>query len=149
MPNAGSIIRALDFTEAVTGEQTANSGTTTSTSFTATLTGATTAQRAFVAPTSGRVKVDWKATLSNSGANATLCGFEVRSGSVLGSGSVVTAAADAAAVRNDSTVIEGFGTHRLITGLTAGASYNAQLMFRVAAGTGTFQHLFITVTPQP
>lgn len=149
MPNAGDIIKALDFTDTELGEQLGSAGTTTSTSYTATLTGATTAQVAFVAPTSGKVKIDWRATLANSGANATLASVEVREGSVLGSGTAVVNGADSRSIRNDGTTTIGASASRIVAGLTPGASYNAQIVFRVTGGTGTFSALIIIVTAQP
>lgn len=133
----------------VTAAQAA-SGTTTSTTFTATLTGGTTCSTTFVAPPSGRVMVHNTANLSNSTTSGVLMGFEIRTGAVVGSGTVVVAADDdeansgsgVASVGRRSTV-----TTPILSGLTPGATYNIRQMFRVSAGTGTFLSKRITVVP--
>lgn len=125
------------------------SGTTTSTSYTATLTGGTACSLTFVAPPSGQVMVDNSCNLSNSLTSGVLMGFEVRTGAVIGSGSVAFAASD-----NDSVSASGVANagHRStvstpVTGLTPGATYNVRQLFRVSAGTGTYISKRLTVVP--
>lgn len=120
------------------------SGTTTSTAFTATLTGGTACGVAFTAPPSGKVFVMNTMQVGPSGGLA-LSTVRVRTGSSIGSGTDVVAASD------DNTVLCGSdmrGTSTtLVTGLTAGSSYNVQQLFRVTAGTGTFQRKTLVVKP--
>jgi len=146
MSNAGDVILAADFPTAVSDLQSAN-GTTTSTTYTPTLTGATAAGVAFVAPTSGKVLITNNARMVNSAANETYCGFTLRTGASVGSGTVVTAAADERSIIHVGTAIERQAVGYLVTGLTPGASYNVQQEFRVSAGTGTYAYRLIIVTP--
>jgi hypothetical protein len=112
------------------------SGTTTSTSFTATLTGGTTCGRTFVAPASGAVLIHNTANGFNTGG-AGFCGYEVREGGTIGSGTVFRAAADQYCLVMGANSIAMTSTNHL-TGLTAGSTYNVRQMFRVSASTGTF-----------
>lgn len=149
MTSAGSIVRAVDFTAAVIDTQ-ATSGTTTSTSYTATLTGGTACGTAFTAPTSGKVTVHNVCQISNSGGNDTWCGWVLRTGSAVGSGTTVSgySADDSRALLHNGTTVERNGSTLLVTGLTPGAAYNVQQQFRVAAGTGTFANKTLSVTSE-
>lgn len=124
------------------------SGTTTSTSYTATLTGGTTCGVAFIAPPSGLVLVHFSASLLNSGANFSIMSFEVRTGGSVGSGTVFLAADDSRIVGYVGTGQLDLGRTLPVSGLTAGSTYNARQMFRVTAGTGTFLRKNLTVSPQ-
>lgn len=146
MPNAGDPVLAGDFPAGVSDTQ-STSGLTTSTSYTTILSGGTTCGVAFTAPTSGRVLVNNFAHLFNAGANGTFCGWILRTGSSIGSGSTVTAADDARAIVNATASLEGFGSVHMVTGLTGGSSYNVQQAFKVSAGTGTFRNKHLTVYP--
>lgn len=146
MATAGQIIRAADFPDAQMDTQD-TSGTTTSVGYTAALTGGVTCTAVFVAPTSGRVQIAYGSQISNSGANNTFCSAEVRTGGVVGSGTVVSAAGDATALINASTSLVRFGGVLTLSGLTAGSTYNVQLMYRVSAGTGTYLRKHLAVTP--
>lgn len=146
MATAGQIIRAADFPDTILDTQD-TSGTTTSTGYTSTLTGGTACSCVFVAPTSGRVKIICVSQISNSGANNTFCSPEVRTGGVVGAGTVVSLAADATALINASTSLVRFGATLTLSGLTAGATYNAQQLFRVSAGTGTYLRKHLAVIP--
>jgi len=143
-----SIFRALNGPAEV-DTSVATAGTTTSTSYTATLTGAGACGVSFTAPASGKVRVDWGGQISN-GAGTGLVGisFELRTGNVVGSGTVIQAAADATAAFLVGTSVNTrmFGYDN-VPGLTANTSYNVQTMQRVSAGTGTFQQRTITVAP--
>lgn len=120
------------------------SGTTTSTSYTATLTGGTACGVAFVAPPSGKVFIMNTCQTVPSGGLA-LVTIRVRTGSSIGSGSDVIAALDdnimycGSEIRATATM--------LVTGLTSGSSYNVQQLFKVAAGTGTFSRKALVVKP--
>lgn len=150
MPSGGQRVRAVDFTTSVNSTQN-TSGTTTSTSYTATLTGGTACGVAFVAPTSGRVAIVNTADQSISAAGqAAHLSFAVRQGSTIGSGTSVLGAADDRSmyVVNDSGRQSFF---YMLSGLTAGGSYNVQQNFRTsnAANTATFQRKTLDVFPLP
>lgn len=135
--------RIIDLESAVCVEDVENaSGTTTSTSYTATLSGggAAACGIAFVAPASGTVLIHNNCTISNNtAAVATHCTVRVRTGNSIGSGSDVLAASDTNAVQHPGTSPFRAGATKLLTGLTPGADYNVQQVFRVAsASTGTF-----------
>lgn len=146
MPTAGQIIRAADFPAAASDAQ-GTSGTTTSTTFTPTLTGGTACGLTFVAPTSGKVLVTNASRLTNSGANESYCGWALRTGGTIGSGSSVFGSADARSVLHNGTTFARKGADFLVTGLTAGSTYNIQQEFRVSAGTGSFANKDLAVTP--
>jgi hypothetical protein len=122
------------------------SGTTTSGAFTATLTGGTTCSGTFVAPASGKVDVIYSAQVGNSDANdLAICSYEVREGAVVGSGTVVQAAEIPRGLYSGTTkratVVES------VSGLTAGGTYNARLMYVVTGDTGTFANKQLKVRP--
>jgi hypothetical protein len=116
------------------------SRTTTSTSYTATLSPAGLCGVVFVAPQSGKVTLLWTGEMFNSGANnITSMSPAVRTGAVVGSGSLVLAADDDRAIRVN--VVSPGDRHScayLLSGLTAGTTYNASLEQRVNTGTGNF-----------
>ncbi|HEV2784702.1 MAG TPA: hypothetical protein VGX25_35405 [Actinophytocola sp.] len=124
-------------------------GTTTSTSFTATLTGGTTCGVAFVAPPSGQVIVFNTAGMANSEATYTFTGFEVRTGGVVGSGTVFLAADDTRSLRVAEDNFIRYTVAHLVTGLTAGSTYNVRQMFRTNAGTLNVSEKHLIVQPQP
>lgn len=103
----------------------------------------------FEAPPSGRVLIHISAYIENSAANNTFMGFEVRAGTVVGSGTVVTGfgADDSRAISRNNINEAHFGRTFAVTGLTPGSDYNAQLMHRVTAGTGTLQYRHIVIEP--
>lgn len=71
---------------------------------------------------------------------SVFCGWELRTGNVLGSGTVTVAADDINAARvgseNGIRVTASSERTKLVTGLTAGNQYNVQTMHRVGAATG-------------
>jgi hypothetical protein len=146
MPSAGEPILAADFPAGVSSTED-TSGTTTSTTFTPTLTGGTACGLTFVAPTSGKVLILNNSRMVNSGANDTYCGFVLRTGAVVGSGTTVVSAADNRAALHNATVTDRRDASYLASGLTAGATYNVQQEFRVSAGTGTYANKHLIVTP--
>lgn len=149
MPRAGQRVRAVDFTDAQVSVQT-TSGTTTSTSYTATLTGGTACSCVFLAPSSGRVEIANVAQMSNSGSTFVYCAFEVRTGSSVGSGTVVFAASDDEALIVAGSNAFRFGLQRVLSGLTPGASYNVRQVFKVQSpGTGTYSRKVLAVKPLP
>lgn len=117
-----------------------DSGTVTSTSYTGTRTGTSNvAGVAFKAPASGSVRIDWACGVSNSSAsNITLASIEVRTGTSVGSGTSVLAAGDAYALQINTATETKISDFYVVSGLTARSDYNVRLMYRVTAGTGTF-----------
>jgi hypothetical protein len=87
---------------------------------------------------------------SSSAGGATLTDFEVRTGGVVGSGTVFRASSEStagvaeseAAGNNRNTVSHGF-----VTGLAAGSTYNACITYRVTAGTATINRRNISIIP--
>lgn len=124
-------------------------GTTTSVSFTAALSGGTACSLVFTAPPSGKVMIFHNCEVTqNTAAHFAIATFRVRTGNVIGSGTdVIDASNDNEAIFAASTTSVRFGSSRLLTGLTPGSSYNVQELFRVTAGTGTFQKKSLIVQP--
>lgn len=109
-----------------------------STTFTA---GTQTCAVAFVAPPSGVVVVHWKSYFQASiNDKMVFLGVEIRTGAVIGSGSVVVAANSTDTIAIGGTVTSGVpvrlkgSTYKLITALTPGASYHARLMYQTESG---------------
>lgn len=124
----------------------ATSGTTTSTTYTATLTGGTACGLAFVAPASGKVLIANSMLLVQStGSQIAYCTIRVRTGSSIGSGSDVVAAADNNSITAVAVFVTGIGRVIPVSGLTPGASYNVQQLFRVSANTGTYSGKSLSV----
>jgi hypothetical protein len=122
-------------------------GTTGSTTFTATLTGGTACGVVFTAPTSGKVMVHNNCGLFNT-TDFSICGYEVRTGNVVGSGTVVQAVDDDHALITKATNLDQRGNQWPLTGLTAGNEYNVRQLYRVVSGTGNFQRKNLSVVPQ-
>jgi hypothetical protein len=101
----------------------------------------------FIAPFTGRVKIEYVADLDGNGVVATQCGPHVREGSTLGSGADVLPASQANSVRNVGTDNRRYGASKLVEGLTPGASYNVRLEHRVSGGIGTIQFRHVIVAP--
>lgn len=127
-------------------------GSTTSTSYTATLTGSTFPGVAFVAPPSGKVTILFAAATYNSAASQDMkTAVQVRTGGTVGSGTIVYAATDSDMILTAQT--NGDATRHMsfaeVTGLTAGDTYNAQMLGKVenAANTGHWLFKFLKVIP--
>lgn len=121
------------------------SGTTTSTTYTATLTGGTACGLAFVAPPSGRVFIHNTVYFFNAGVDFCFCTIRLKTGAVIGSGTDTIAASDAECVATHE--VQRQTATRLVTSLTPGNSYNVQQLFRVTGNTGTFLNKNLTVQP--
>jgi hypothetical protein len=121
------------------------SDTSTSTSFTTA--DMTTCGVAFTAAPSGKALVHFSARIDHSTAAPGIVSFEVREGSSIGSGTVVLAASDDRRLENHNTNQSMAGATVPVTGLTAGASYNARLMHRTTSGTVTLENRRIIVEP--
>lgn len=91
----------------------------------------------FDAPASGRVELKLAARLINTGAGGTIVAPETRTGSTIGSGTVVDAVDDQRGVSHYGTSFSRNGCTHLLTGLTPGATYNTRLLHRVTSGTGS------------
>lgn len=111
----------------------------------------------FVAPTTGRVKVNWHSRFQSNttGPVRTALTVQIREGATVGSGTIVETASDAHALETPQddpaggNTRQGEGTFRIISDLTPGQTYNAQLMHRMmGAGNGTVFDRSISVTPQ-
>lgn len=121
-------------------------GTSSAGAFSATLTGGTTCSMTFVAPATGTVDIHNTAQVSNNtGGMSSIASVEVRAGAVVGSGTVVLAAAI------ENGILAGDATRCTVitpvTGLTAGSTYNVQVLYVVTGGTGTFANKRLTVRP--
>lgn len=141
-------VTALFATGASVSSTQATLGTTTSTGFTATLTSGTACSVVFTAPPSGKVLIGNNCECLNSGGGYSVCTPQVRTGAVVGSGTLVLTAADNEALVNTGTSSNRNGATRLLEGLTPGAQYNVQQLFRVQSGTGSFLRKQLIVTPQ-
>lgn len=125
------------------------SGTTTSTTFTATLTGGTACGFSFVAPSSGKVLVHNAVNMFNSGASHCVASFRIRTGGTVGSGSDVIAVADSIGLTAAGAAgpADRHGVTQLVTGLTGGTTYNIQQLVHVDGGTGTFNNKHLILVP--
>lgn len=125
-------------------------GTTSSSSYTATLAGGTACGVAFVAPASGKVLIYSTTQIQAAGGNS-FATVRVRTGGVVGSGVDFLAASD-----DNAQIVNSAGSlHRAtattpVSGLTAGATYNVQQLFKNdAAALLTSTRKNLVVVPQP
>lgn len=141
---AGEIILAGD-TPPTGSDREDGTLTTTSTTYIA---GSTVCGCTFVASTTGRAVVYHAAYLYNNNVAATThCSVRVGTGSVIGAGTQIQAAADETAVTNLGSTANRFGVLTVLTGLTPGSTYNLQTMHRVTAGTGEVRYRTVVVNP--
>lgn len=139
---SGSVITGTDATPAVLdGASSAQTG------FTTTTYAYNNMAIAFTAPTTGRVLVQWGGWLDSNGANTVYLSFEVRTGSSIGSGSVVFAASDENAMYHLNTNQCAMGMFCPVDGLTPGGSYHVRLMHRTSGGTGSVDNQEVNVIP--
>lgn len=95
---------------------------------------------AFVAPASGKVLISWRSGLDNTAADTKgVVSWEIRTGAVVGAGTVIVAASDDRAIGLRGTDEVEIGASSLVAAgtLTPGSAYNAQLMYARQVGTGT------------
>lgn len=71
---------------------------------------------------------------------------ETREGGVIGSGTIVDGVGDRGP-SNYNAVFVRVGTSRMLSGLTPGATYNARMLHRVDAGSGSFALRELIVSP--
>jgi hypothetical protein len=92
----------------------------------------------FTAPTSGRVIIAIGAALTGSAADTyAMMGFQVRTGAVIGSGTIIQAADNNEVVANLGLSDVAASHVSLVSGLTAGDPYNVQVLYKMLSGTGT------------
>lgn len=109
-------------------------------------------QATFVAPPSGKVKITWGSGIQSPSTDRfALVSFQVRSGSTIGSGTIVTAFDTTRVCQSYGVTLEqSFMNFYLQTGLTAGATYNIQLGFYygpTSGGTAYFNRPKVMVEP--
>jgi hypothetical protein len=151
MPQAGAIIRAADWDGYAIDEDTTDETNFNTTSYAL---GGTTVGTSFRAPTSGAVEIKWVARprLVTGTAIRILVSAEVRTAGVVGSGTVFSASNDDSALEiGEATGTRLGAAHvRVVTGLTAGATYNVSLWHRNAtsvASAGAIQYRAVYVSP--
>lgn len=149
---AGARAKGSDFQNLeVKGHAPLDQGTTTSTTYTTTRSGATSPVGvAFTAPPSGKVDIHWRSGLFNANSTQfTLCSFQILNGITLGSGTPFHPFSDSYNIGEVGTANRDKGSTALITGLTAGNDYNVTLGFRVqsAANAGTALRVEVSVHP--
>lgn len=114
----------------------------------------------FVAPSSGSVRIDWRARFqSNSNNTRAAVSVQVRAGGTIGGGTIVSDGDDDSALETSQSSTAGTtaaetrtqaGTWRRVTGLTAGTVYNAVTVHKMlSAGNATIFSRSIMVTPLP
>ncbi|MDR3079458.1 MAG: hypothetical protein LBV60_00765 [Streptomyces sp.] len=107
---------------------------------------------AFTAPLSGRVMLHINGRVQNTiDSAAGFLSAQVRTGSAIGSGSIVEDANDSRAIRGAGGSFDRVGITHLTTGLTPGATYNARLLHKTSASTSlaSFAHRELIVVPAP
>lgn len=145
-------VAAIDALVVVTDTEATDETGFTSTSFTG---GGTPCGIAFTAPPSGIVVVLFHCRAeSNTIGVSVHTSVAIREGVTVGSGTVVSAATDEQGLQSQTDASGGAnqrsaaGTFRVISGLTAGNSYNAQVEFRMAtAGNGDIFDRSVAVIP--
>lgn len=144
---AGRKLRASDLNLTAVSAVDPTSRTTTSATYTTTVSAANICGVAFTAPPSGKVLLLYLAYQVNSGVGYTLTTPEVRSGSTVGSGTVLLVAHDDRCIQNTGTSPQRLSGSYLLSGLTAASLYNVALNHLVQSGTGTFLRREVTVVP--
>jgi hypothetical protein len=136
----------------VIGAEPASASDVEDTSDTSTSTAYTTADMnvcgmSFVAPPSGKVKLHLSARMDNSGASSCFISYRVGTAGVVGAGTEVVAPDDTRALEQFQVNQITVGASFPVTGLTAGDTYNVQMMHRASAGTITLENRHISVHP--
>lgn len=120
----------------IRSSQLTGTNTTSSTSNVTLTISATVAGHSFTVPTSGIVDFTWEAgifTSVASGATAVI-GLVVAQGSVVGSGTILSATTDATSFQVDGTQNTPGNKSRAVTGLTPGAACNCYLVWKITSG---------------
>jgi PhoD-like phosphatase len=108
----------------------------------------------FTAPPSGRVVLYWSGGIRNLAATESPVAYlspEVRTGPIVGSGTVVLPPHDGRTVRINSPGVQTMraGSMHALSGLTPGQIYNARILHRVTSNTGEFFYRGLIVEPVP
>lgn len=141
---SGSVITGTDAPTIVTSGAEGTNQSPTSTTYAA----GTSCGVAFIAPTTGRVLLQWRAFVENdTGGAFTLITAQVREGSSVGSGTIILAASDEFALIHEGQQEVRYGMFYPLDGLTPGSNYNVQLLHRVTGGTGTLDDREVNVMP--
>lgn len=102
----------------------------------------------FTAPASGRVKVTVGGLLKVATAgSAAYFSFEIRQGGTVRAGTVVQSNEQGRGVTNYNTQFIGASRTSLVTGLTAGATYNAYVSCYAAAANAIYSQTNLLVEP--
>jgi hypothetical protein len=115
---------------------------------------------AFTAPTSGRVKITFRARFEcKLNGSRVVVSAELATGATVGSGTVLNAASDDEALESTQSATAtttpaetrmNAAQYRYITGLTAGTTYNAYVVVKgFTASNGTVYSRGILVEPLP
>lgn len=145
----GSTVRGLDTLPIAFDEDTADIVGFTNTTFAS---GSPVVGVSFTAPTTGRVMVMWHARFNPTSAVAAQVGFALRTGAVVGSGTLIQDGLNEGCLESPNVSggggrVQG-GTFYPLSGLTPGDTYNVVTCHRmVSAGTGTIFARYIAVTP--
>lgn len=102
--------------------------------------------RSITVPPSGTIRVGW-ANVANhsSGSGGTYVAAQVNSGTVVGSGAVITAASDQRSSQGTGTATVATGYFAYFTGLTPNTSVNAFLLHRASVAGGSVGNRVIEV----
>lgn len=105
----------------------------------------------FTAPLSGRVVVMWGCVVrATAGTGFGVASYEMRTGSTIGSGTVVVSPSLDRGAQNSGVTTVASSTFHIVTGLTPGDDYNVQLMYVSQTGTTSgFARRRILVIPIP
>lgn len=144
MPLAGQTIKALDFAGYAATSSSTDETNFNSTTFTL---GGSTTGVSFIAPTSGIVLVTFggRIRLNSTTAVHVLLAAEVRTGSSIGSGTVIHAAADAWSLNiGEQSANNRLSASKIIpvSGLTAGSTYNVSLWHRNSTSVASAGSIF-------
>lgn len=110
----------------------------------------TTVGVAFIAPSTGRVMIHYKAYLTCAGGSLAYLAPEVLEGDTIGTGTPVLAASDANALFQPFGSTLSFSGYVLLEDLTPGSSYTVRLLMRSSAGANVIAgNRDVTVVPAP
>lgn len=122
----------------------------TSTSYTALLdTSSNSCGTSFIAPPSGAVEITWGGNYRNqTSGQLVYVGTAVKTGGTVGAGTLVSDVSDNETCRvTFSGSADGTMRSRVVTGLTAGDTYNVRQSWKVQSGTGDCTIPFVIVKP--
>lgn len=142
---AGTTILALDTPPTLIVVEEANEDNISSTTF---IPGDTECSGTFIAPTTGRIHVDFSARLSGDGTNATRLSFEIYEGTDA-TGILVHNPIVAIAVDRVGSAVATRSNFYVVTGLTVGLTHFIRTMHLVDGGnTGRIVRRQLNVSPE-